>query len=225
MPESKVFVSYSHDNKKYREEVRRVLETVPSIQQALWFEEKHIGISDKFDPSIRQAMETSSIGILLLSTDFFLSSYITQNELPYLLRRAEQGTLQLACIYVTAIPEGAFQRTIDIDGQPRTVSIKEYIGANSPGKPLEALWRKSQRLKVYVELADWVAQQLADEPVPTNPGSTSGVASATPPWRTVRAGASAATSRRLLASQLLFTARAAFQAPCPRGAYACQPFQ
>ena len=165
MPESKVFISYSHVNKRYCEEVRRVLETVPSIQQALWFDEKNISISDKFNPAIRQAMEESCIGILLLSTDFFLSPYIKQNELPYLLRRAEQKTLKLACIYVTAIPKGAFQRTIDIDGQPRTVSIKEYIGANSPGKPLEALWRKSQRQKVYVELANWVEQQLVEKPV------------------------------------------------------------
>jgi hypothetical protein len=179
MPESKVFISYSHVNKKYREEVRRVLEVVPSIKQAVWFDEKHIGISDKFDPAIRQAMEDSCIGILLLSTDFFGSEYITQHELPYLLRRADQGTLKLACIYVTMIPKGAFQHPIDVDGQPRTVSIKEYIGANSSDKSLEAL-RKSQRQKVYVELANWVEQALAKNAVPAPPPPTQPVASNTP---------------------------------------------
>src|SRR5215510_11233672 len=156
MPESKVFLSYSQSNKKYREELRRVLEAVPSIDEVLWFDEREIGIGDKFHPAILQAMDASRIGILLLSTDFFRSNYIKQHELPYLLSRAEQGSLKLACLYVTAIPEGAFQRTIDIDGQPHTVSIKEYIGANSPSTPLQALWRTGQRRQVYVELANWV---------------------------------------------------------------------
>jgi hypothetical protein len=180
MPESKVFLSYSHSNKKYLEELRRVLETVPSIDQVLWFDEKEIGIGDKFHPAILQAMDASRIGILLLSTDFFRSNYIKQHELPYLLHRAEQGSLKLACLYVTAIPEGAFQRTIDIDGQPHTVNIKEYIGANSPSKPLEAFWRTGQRRQVYVALANWVAQQLAEKPAPAPQNTLLPMASNTP---------------------------------------------
>src|SRR5262249_1133851 len=125
MAESKVFLSYSQINMKYREELRRVLETVPSIDEVLWFDEREIGIGDKFHPAMLQVMDEARIGILLLSADFFCSNYIQQHELPYLLRRAEQGSLKLACLYVTAIPEGAFQRTIDIDGQLHTVSIKE----------------------------------------------------------------------------------------------------
>lgn len=181
MPQQKVFISYSHVNKKYREELRRVLETVPSIDEVLWFDEKAMDIGDKFHPTILQAMNDSGIGILLLSTDFFLSHYIKQHELPYLLRRAEQGTLQLACLYITAIPDGAFPRTVEVDGQPRTVSIKEYIGANSPGQPLDSLWRKNQRHKVYVELANWVAQQIAARPAVPPQTSPLPTASNVPP--------------------------------------------
>ncbi|MGE3541775.1 MAG: toll/interleukin-1 receptor domain-containing protein [Candidatus Tectimicrobiota bacterium] len=170
MAGSNVFLSYSHLNKKYREELCRVLETVPGIDAVLWFDERALTIGDKFHPEILRAMEESRMGVLLLSTDFFRSTYIKQHELPYLLQRAEAGSLTLACLYVTAIPEGAFQRTITVDGQTRTVSVKEYIGVNSPGKPLDALWRKSQRNRVYVELANWMTQQLKEPPPPGPPG-------------------------------------------------------
>jgi hypothetical protein len=72
MPESKVFLSYSHLNKKYLEELRRVLETVPGIDEVLWFDEKEIGIGDKFHPAILQAMDALALASYCLALTFFV---------------------------------------------------------------------------------------------------------------------------------------------------------
>jgi hypothetical protein len=160
MPRPKVFVSYSHSDKKFRDELVPVLQAVPGIGEVLWFDEQDITIGDEFHPQIQQALAASRIGILLLSNRFFTSNYIKRHELPYLLQRASGKTLKIAPLYVTTIPDGAFKVTIEVDGQQRPVNLKDYLGVHSPNEPLNTL-NRGERDKVYARLADWVAQQLA----------------------------------------------------------------
>ena len=109
MPRDKVFVSYSHTEKAFLDELLPVLQAVPRIASNLWFDEQKIDIGDRFHPEIQQGLAASRVGILLLSNRFFTSEYIRQYELPYLLQQVEQKALRLASLYVTAIPNDAFR--------------------------------------------------------------------------------------------------------------------
>jgi len=86
MPRTKVFISYSHAEMTYRDELLPVLKSVPNIENHLWYDEWGIDIGDKFHPEIQRALNESIIGILLLSPRFFTSKYIKTNKLPYLAR-------------------------------------------------------------------------------------------------------------------------------------------
>jgi hypothetical protein len=157
---NKVFISYSHTDKQYLDELLPVLRAVPQIEDVLWIDEQNIDIRDKFHPEIQQALDASRVGILLLSNHFFTSDYIKQHELPYLVQWAEQKALRLGCLYVTAIPNAAFQLTIAVNGQQRPINLRDYIGAHSPNTPLNTL-DTGARDAIYAKLANWVAQQLA----------------------------------------------------------------
>jgi hypothetical protein len=160
MPRHKVFVSYSHTDKRFLVELLPVLQAVPSIGEVLWFDEQEIKIGDEFHPAIQQALAASSIGILLLSNRFFTSNYIKRHELPYLLQHAKERALKIVPLYVTTIPEDAFKVTLEVDGHERPIDLKDYLGAHSPNEPLNTL-DQGQRDKIYARLANWVAQQLA----------------------------------------------------------------
>jgi hypothetical protein len=155
MPRHKVFVSYNHSDRTFRDELLPVLEAVPSIGKGkvLWFDEQDIDIGDKFHRKIQQALAESSVGILLLSNRFFTSNYITRHELPYLLQHAKQGALRLAPLYVTTIPDDAFKVIIEVDGQQQPNDLKDYLGAHSPNEPLNTL-DQGQRDKIYARLAN-----------------------------------------------------------------------
>ncbi len=81
MPRDKVFVSYSHTDKSFLDELLPVLQAVPRIASNLWLDEQKIAIGDRFHPESEQALAESSIGILQLSNRFLTSEYIRQYEL------------------------------------------------------------------------------------------------------------------------------------------------
>src|SRR5712664_2344376 len=94
MARNKVFISYSRAEKQYLDELLPVLWAASHSRDDVWFDEGQIGIGDKFHTRIQQALAESGVAILLLSNRFLTSPYITQHELPYLLKEAEQQVLR-----------------------------------------------------------------------------------------------------------------------------------
>ncbi|MDH3600754.1 MAG: toll/interleukin-1 receptor domain-containing protein [Candidatus Tectomicrobia bacterium] len=82
MPRTKVFISYSHAEKTYLDELLPVLKSVPNIERHLWYDEWKIDIGDKFDPKIQQALDESIIAILLLSPHFLRQNTSKRTSCP-----------------------------------------------------------------------------------------------------------------------------------------------
>lgn len=99
-----------------------------------------------------------------------VSNYIRNYELPFLLQPAELKHIRLAILYVTAVADSALKIPVDVDGQTRTVDLKQYHAFNSPGLPLEKLV-KGEHNTLYTKLADWLRRQLDAPPTsyPTGP--------------------------------------------------------
>jgi len=93
--DSNIFISFSHKDKPYRDELVPALEAVAAIRDRVWFDQKFVDIGDRFHPEIQRALAESKVGILLVSSHFLTSHYITQHELPFLLRQAERGSPRL----------------------------------------------------------------------------------------------------------------------------------
>ncbi len=152
MPKRNVFISYSHKNKQYLDELLPFLQSVPGIADVVWFDTQKITIGDKFHDEIQQALRESRVAILLLSEHFLTSKYIAQHELPFLIKEADKRDLELGCLYLTKIPEATLTQIPE---------LKSRIGANSPDNPLDKL-PEGERKTIYAKLADWVADQFKD---------------------------------------------------------------
>jgi hypothetical protein len=59
MPPDKVFVSYSHTDKSFLDELLPVLQAVPRIASNLWLDEQKIDIGDRFHPEIPHSIAFS----------------------------------------------------------------------------------------------------------------------------------------------------------------------
>lgn len=94
-----VFISYSHSD---RECVERLLVHLRPLQKQgkleLWVD-THLRAGDKWRDEIQNALERATVAILIISADFLASDFIIENELPPLLKNAEEkGTRVLPLI-------------------------------------------------------------------------------------------------------------------------------
>ncbi|ETW97689.1 MAG: hypothetical protein ETSY1_21670 [Candidatus Entotheonella factor] len=158
--QTKVFISYSREDKKYLEELLPALRSVRSVGDCLWYDTGEIDYGDKFHDKIQEALQATQIGILMLSHHFFASDYIRHHELPFLVRQAERKGVRLAILYVSAVAQGALEITVDVEGESRTVSLGAYQGFQRPRSPLQKL-RIANRNAIYATLADWIRERLA----------------------------------------------------------------
>jgi TIR domain len=138
---TKVFVSYSHKDRKHLERLQvhlKDLERKGMID--LWSDTKIVSGAN-WREEIKRAIETASVGVLLVSADFLASQFIAEDELPPLLKVAEtRGTVILSVILS---PCG-------FDFSP----LSQFQAANDPSKPLtkmnshqkEELWNKVAKI-------------------------------------------------------------------------------
>jgi hypothetical protein len=94
---SKVFVSYSHFDKEFLTDVQRHFK--PFLGKIDFWDDSKIQPGQKWKEEIRKAIDETKVAILLVSTDFLGSEFIATNEMPPLLKAAEEdGAVILSVI-------------------------------------------------------------------------------------------------------------------------------
>lgn len=151
-----VFVSYSHADAKWLTSMRshlKLLERHAGIEQ--WDDTK-IKPGTQWREEIQSALERAKVAVLLVSADFLTSDFIVTNELPPLLKAAqEHGTLILALI----VRPCRFEKT----------ELARFQAVNPPSRPLSAL-SSSRREEWYVKLSGLIEDALASSaPAPVDP--------------------------------------------------------
>ena len=90
---SQIFICYSHNDREYLD--RLLIHLKPLEKEGLidvWADTR-LRAGDQWRAEIEQVLDRASVAILLVSADFLASDFIMENELPPLLRKAqEQGT-------------------------------------------------------------------------------------------------------------------------------------
>jgi hypothetical protein len=138
---TKVFVSYSHKDRKHLERLQVHLTDLERKGMIdLWSDTKIVP-GTNWRKEIKRAIESASVGVLLVSADFLASQLVAEDELPPLLKAAEtRGTVILSVILS---PCG-------FDFSP----LSQFQAANDPSKPLtkmnshqkEELWNKVAKI-------------------------------------------------------------------------------
>jgi len=126
IPRDKVFVSYSRIDKSWLDDIMRMLS--PAIRNhtlQIWYDRK-TKPGEVWRQEIEQAMESARIGLLLVTDNFLDSDFINMEELPYLMKAAAGGGVQILWI---AVGHCLFEQT----------ALKELQALNDPAKPLKDL--------------------------------------------------------------------------------------
>jgi hypothetical protein len=95
-----VFFSYSHEDRSHLNELQRML--FPMVQNrcfSVWWDDK-IKPSQVWRQEIDQALATAKVGVLLVSTNFLTSEFISNYELKYLLNSARRKRRHVTLLWV-----------------------------------------------------------------------------------------------------------------------------
>ena len=85
-----VFISYSHTYVEFLDRLLVHLKPLEKNNQLELWVDTRLRAGDKWKKEIEKALERANVAILLVSADFLASDFITDNELPPLLRNAEE---------------------------------------------------------------------------------------------------------------------------------------
>jgi len=139
----KIFISYAHapDGDMYLKRTQEHLKTLGfEMKIDVWADNKLRG-SDIWDDDIKNAINEADAAILLISNAFLASDYIRKNELPPLLKAAEdKGTR----IYPILVHPSIFTKI---------PSLKRFQAINSPAETLSELDYPKQE-RVFIKLLD-----------------------------------------------------------------------
>lgn len=143
-----VFVSYSHADKNIIKRVQthfKVLEN-EGVPVMFWDDTK-IKAGTKWKEEIQKALSTAKVAVLLVSTEFLASEFITKNELPALLKAAENRGATILPIIIK------FCR------YTKHKQLSVFQAVNDPEKPLFGLTKNEQE-KTLIKLINRIEEIL-----------------------------------------------------------------
>lgn len=145
---NKVFVSYSHLDKEHLTNLQRHFK--PFLKQIDFWDDTKIQPGQKWKDEIRKAINETKVAILLVSTDFLGSDFIATDELPPLLKAAEENG---AVILIVILKPCLFEEFAELN---------QYQALNPPSKPLVKM-DNTEREDLWVNLVRQTKRILKDE--------------------------------------------------------------
>jgi nucleotide-binding universal stress UspA family protein len=141
-----VFISYSHADAQWLERLQKHLKPLQRDGVEVW-DDTRLRAGERWREEIREALAKTKVAILLISADFLASDFIVTNELPPLLKAAEEDG---ATILPVIISPCRFTRMDN---------LSLFQAVNDPAKPLVQM-RHANREKVLDDVARAVEDAL-----------------------------------------------------------------
>lgn len=121
-----LFISYSHVDRGWVVRLQTMIRPLVRSEALRLWDDSQIPAGAKWKVEIEKALASAKVALLLVSDDFLASEFVTNKELPPLLRAAEEEGL---CILWVCLGPCFYEAT----------PIHEYQAVLPPGEPLEAL--------------------------------------------------------------------------------------
>jgi hypothetical protein len=135
---TKIFVSYSHKDKKLFEEFNIMLAPVIRTGRISVWDDTHIAPGAEWLEDIGNALRATRVAVLLVSAYFLASEFITNREMPSLLQAAQEEDVT---IFWVCLSSCLYQHT----------EIVRYQAAHDIRRPLDTL-NKPKRLGIINEI-------------------------------------------------------------------------
>jgi hypothetical protein len=139
MARTKVFISYSHADRRFLDRLRVFLKPLERDGRVEWWDDTRLKAGSKWREEIKAAVDSARVAVLLISADFFASDFIHMNELPPLLEAAARDEAVLLSVIL---------QPVDLSGSP----LGEIQAVNDPARPLGKLKTRAERDEVWLKL-------------------------------------------------------------------------
>lgn len=95
MSAPKIFISYSHKDEVWKDQICSHLGVL--VQQGLveTWDDRRIAVGDDWRPEIEKAMASAKAAVLLISANFLTSKFILNDEVPTLLKKRKKEGLRI----------------------------------------------------------------------------------------------------------------------------------
>src|SRR5262245_57683894 len=137
----KVFISYSHQDKKWLKRLRVHLRPLERDYNVDIWDDTTINPGSTWTREISEAISSAKVAVLRISADFLASDFIATNELPPLLRAAEKDGAVILSLILS--PCRFLQTKI----------LFRFQTVNNPAQPLIGLPKVKQET-VWLQLAE-----------------------------------------------------------------------
>ncbi len=124
----KIFISYSHKDKAYLEQLQVYLKPLERKGLVDRWDDTRIKAGMKWREEIQKALDSAKIAVLLVSSNFFASDFINKDELPPLLQAAEADGASILAIILNPCTT-IFNLS----------ELSQYQTLNSPNEPLSRM--------------------------------------------------------------------------------------
>jgi hypothetical protein len=145
---NKVFVSYSHLDKEFLKDIQRHFK--PFFSHIDFWDDTKILPGQKWKEEIKIAIDQCKVGILLVSTDFLGSDFISTDELPPLLKAADEDG---AVVLIVVLKPCFFEEFNNLN---------QYQALNPPSKPVSTM-NYTEKETLYVNLVRQTKRILNEE--------------------------------------------------------------
>jgi hypothetical protein len=147
-----VFISYSHKNKRWRDDLVTTLKPYLRDGSIVSWSDEQITAGSKWFREIKSALANTRVAVLLVTPNFLASDFIHEYELGTLLKEAEQGGVKILWVPV-------------YDSGYKKTALKNYQAVLDPKKPLAGM-SKAKRDQAWVKVCEEIEKALGrtDEP-------------------------------------------------------------
>ena len=152
---NQVFVSYSHADEEYLKRLRVHLALLERRNIRIWTD-KDIEPGMKWQDEITSALAKTKVAVLMISTDFLSSDFITRQELPSLLAAAHSEGVEILPVIVKPSAFG------DVEIEP----LSCYQAVNM-GRPLAKLKDDAEREEEFVRILQVIRKHMEGAPRPS----------------------------------------------------------
>ena len=144
----KIFISYAKKDVKWLEKVKPFVKALnyEGNEIDIWSDQR-IKAGEKWKKEIDISLENSNIAILIISSDFLVSDFIQNNELPILLKNAEEKGTKILALIVRPC------RFIE------NKKLSQFQAVNDPKTPLSGLSDSEQEellLKLTYDIEEYI---------------------------------------------------------------------
>jgi hypothetical protein len=121
-----IFISYSHEDTKWLDQLRTAMAPLTNGHRLDVWDDQRMLAGANWRDDIKRALATCNAAVLLVSQAFFASTFISQRELPAILRRRKRDGIPLVWIPVSA-------------SNFRLTPLRDIQAACDPSRPLDSL--------------------------------------------------------------------------------------